>query len=139
MGQRDDIPVADLVDEAILLRAELKDRRTLAQLLVLEGRVALARGDLERSVELWEETLALYREARGRSWHRHVPHEHRPLERWPKATTKGPSRCSEKVCVWRGSWITKPSSNTASSGWRAWQLPRGIRLVRRGCGGPRKA
>ena len=64
MGQRDDIPVADLVDEAIQLKPELKDRRTLAQLLVLEGRVALARGDLERSVELWEETLALYREAR---------------------------------------------------------------------------
>jgi non-specific serine/threonine protein kinase len=64
MGQREDIPVADLVDEAILLKPELKDRRTLAQLLILEGRVALARGDLERSVELWEETLALYREAR---------------------------------------------------------------------------
>ena len=64
MGQRDDIPVADLVEEAILLRPELKDRRTVAQLLVLEGRVALARGDLERSVALWEETLALYREAK---------------------------------------------------------------------------
>jgi predicted ATPase/DNA-binding CsgD family transcriptional regulator len=64
MGQRDDIPVADLVEEAILLRPELKDRRTVAQLLILEGRVALARGDLERSVALWEETLALYREAK---------------------------------------------------------------------------
>jgi predicted ATPase/DNA-binding CsgD family transcriptional regulator len=64
MGQRDDIPLADLVEEAIQLKPELKDRRTLAQLLVLEGRVALARGDLERSVALFEETLALYREAR---------------------------------------------------------------------------
>ena len=64
MGQREDIPVADLVEEAILLKPELKDRRTLAQLLVLEGRVALARGDLQRSVALWEETLALHREAR---------------------------------------------------------------------------
>jgi ATP/maltotriose-dependent transcriptional regulator MalT len=64
MGQRDDIPLAGLVDEAIQLKPELKDRRTLAQLLVLEGRVALARGDLERSVALWEETLALYREAK---------------------------------------------------------------------------
>ncbi len=64
MGQRDDIPVAELVEEAILLRPELKDRRTVAQLLILEGRVALARGDLERSVALWEETLALYREAK---------------------------------------------------------------------------
>jgi ATP/maltotriose-dependent transcriptional regulator MalT len=63
MGQLDDIPVADLVEEAILLRPDLKDRRTVAQLLILEGRVALARGDLERSVALWEETLALYREA----------------------------------------------------------------------------
>jgi predicted ATPase/DNA-binding CsgD family transcriptional regulator len=64
MGQREDIPVADLVEEAMLLREELKDRRTLAQLLVLEGRVALARGDLERSVALWEETLELYREGK---------------------------------------------------------------------------
>jgi non-specific serine/threonine protein kinase len=63
MGQRDDIPVADLVEEAKELRPDLKDRQTVAQLLVLEGRVALARGDLERSVALWEETLALYREA----------------------------------------------------------------------------
>jgi non-specific serine/threonine protein kinase len=65
MGQLEDIPVADLVEEAILLRPELKDRRTLAQLLVLEGRVAFARGDLERSVALWEETLALYRGAQN--------------------------------------------------------------------------
>ena len=64
MGQREDIPVADLVEEAILLRPELKDRRTVAQLLTLEGRVALARGDLERSVALFEETLALYRGAK---------------------------------------------------------------------------
>ena len=64
MGQREDIPVADLVEEAILLRSDLRDWRTVAQLLILEGRVALARGDLERSVELWEETLALYREAK---------------------------------------------------------------------------
>jgi predicted ATPase/DNA-binding CsgD family transcriptional regulator len=64
MGQREDIPVADLVEEAILLRPDLKDRRTVAQLLVLEGRVALARGDLERSVARWEETLTLYREAK---------------------------------------------------------------------------
>jgi predicted ATPase/DNA-binding CsgD family transcriptional regulator len=64
MGQRDDIPVADLVAEARELRLELEDRGTVAQLLILEGRVALARGDLERSVALWEETLTLYREAK---------------------------------------------------------------------------
>jgi non-specific serine/threonine protein kinase len=46
-----------------MLRPEIKDRRTVAQLLVLEGRVALASGDLGRSGALFEETLALYRGA----------------------------------------------------------------------------
>jgi predicted ATPase/DNA-binding CsgD family transcriptional regulator len=62
MGQRHDIPVEALIEEGALLRPEIEDRRTVAGLLDIEGGVALARGDLERAVELWEETLALYRE-----------------------------------------------------------------------------
>jgi predicted ATPase/DNA-binding CsgD family transcriptional regulator len=62
MGQRDDIPVEALIEEGALLRPEVEDRRTVAGLLDIEGGVALARGDLEQAVELWEETLALYRE-----------------------------------------------------------------------------
>jgi predicted ATPase/DNA-binding CsgD family transcriptional regulator len=62
LGQRDDIPVVDLVEEAKVLRPELEDRRTVAQLLLLEGGVALARGDRERMVTLNEEGLALFRE-----------------------------------------------------------------------------
>jgi len=62
MGQRDDIPVEALIEEGALLRPEVEDRRTVAGLLDIEGGAALARGDLERAVELWEETLALYRE-----------------------------------------------------------------------------
>ncbi len=62
MGERDDIPMEDLVEEGALLRPEIEDRRTVAGLLDIEGGAALARGDLDRAVELWEETLALYRE-----------------------------------------------------------------------------
>jgi predicted ATPase/DNA-binding CsgD family transcriptional regulator len=62
MGQRDDIPVEALIEEGALLRPKVEDRRTVAGLLDIEGGAALARGDLERAVELWQETLALYRE-----------------------------------------------------------------------------
>jgi predicted ATPase/DNA-binding SARP family transcriptional activator/DNA-binding CsgD family transcriptional regulator len=64
LGQRDDIPVIDVLEEALRLRPKLQDRRTVGNLFILEGRVALAGGDLERSVALGEEGLSLYREAR---------------------------------------------------------------------------
>jgi non-specific serine/threonine protein kinase len=62
LGQRTDVPVATLLEEATRLKPELEDRRTVANLLVLEGLVALGRGDLEQAVALNEEGLALYRE-----------------------------------------------------------------------------
>ncbi len=62
LGQRDDVPVATLLEEAKAFRPELRDRRTVAYLLVLEGLVALNLGDLEQTVALHEEGLALYRE-----------------------------------------------------------------------------
>jgi predicted ATPase/DNA-binding CsgD family transcriptional regulator len=64
LGQRDDIPVLAALEEAKALRPEIEDRRTVGNLLILEGRVALAQGDLERAVELGEESLAMYRAAR---------------------------------------------------------------------------
>jgi predicted ATPase/DNA-binding CsgD family transcriptional regulator len=64
LGQRDDVPMAALVEEATMLKPELKDRRTVAYLLLLKGGVALARGDRERMVTLNEESLALFREIR---------------------------------------------------------------------------
>ena len=63
LGQRDDIPMAALLEEAIPLRPELEDRRTVGNLFLLEGKVEFARGDLERAVALSEEGLAQYREA----------------------------------------------------------------------------
>jgi non-specific serine/threonine protein kinase len=63
LGQCDDIPVMELLEEALRLRPELEDRRTAGNLYILEGRMALARGDLERSVALGEEGLSLYRGA----------------------------------------------------------------------------
>jgi non-specific serine/threonine protein kinase len=64
LGQRDDIPVVEALEEAKKLRPEISDRRTVGNLLILEGRLALARGDLDRAVALGEESLAMYREAR---------------------------------------------------------------------------
>ena len=44
------------------LKPQLKSRNTLAYLLVLEGMLALGQGDVDRSVELHEESLVLFRE-----------------------------------------------------------------------------
>ena len=63
LGHRDDIPVAAVLEEAIRLRPELEDRRTVGNLLLLEGMGALARGDWERALALDEESLGLYRDA----------------------------------------------------------------------------
>jgi non-specific serine/threonine protein kinase len=64
LGQRDDIPVPTLLEEARELRPGLRNRRTVAHLLILEGIEAASRGDLGRAVELHEEGLALLREVR---------------------------------------------------------------------------
>ena len=64
LGQRDDIPALAVLEEAKALRPKITNRRTVGNLLILEGRVALARGDLERAVELGEESLEMYRAAR---------------------------------------------------------------------------
>jgi non-specific serine/threonine protein kinase len=62
LGQRTDVPLASLLEEATRLKPDLRDRRTVANLLVLEGLIALGRGDLEQAVALNEEGLALFRE-----------------------------------------------------------------------------
>ena len=64
MGQRDDVPVAALLEEATKLRPELEDRRTVARLLLFESMIMLGQGDRERMVALNEESLALFRELR---------------------------------------------------------------------------
>jgi predicted ATPase/DNA-binding CsgD family transcriptional regulator len=64
LGQRDDIPALAALEEAKALRPEIRNRRTLGNLLILEGRVALAQGDLERAVELGAESLEMYRASR---------------------------------------------------------------------------
>jgi ATP/maltotriose-dependent transcriptional regulator MalT len=62
LGQRTDVPLASLLEEATVLKQDLRDRRTVANLLALEGLVALGRGDLEQAVALNEEGLALFRQ-----------------------------------------------------------------------------
>lgn len=54
-----------LLKEAMELRPEFKDRHTLADLLLFAGLASGVQGDLDRSVELHEESLALYRETRN--------------------------------------------------------------------------
>ena len=62
LGQRDDISVPVLLEEATKLRPKVKDRRTLSNLLLLSAVVVAMRGDLDRSKALHEESLALFRE-----------------------------------------------------------------------------
>jgi predicted ATPase/DNA-binding SARP family transcriptional activator/DNA-binding CsgD family transcriptional regulator len=64
MGQRNDIPVPALLEEARELRPTLRDHRTVAYLLLLEGVVTIGRGELAFAMELHEESLALLREVR---------------------------------------------------------------------------
>jgi ATP/maltotriose-dependent transcriptional regulator MalT len=62
LGHRDDIPVKAVLEELEELKARLKNRNTLAYLLMLEGVMAISRDDLEHSVELHEQSLKLFRE-----------------------------------------------------------------------------
>jgi non-specific serine/threonine protein kinase len=64
-GQRDDIPVTAVMEELRELKPRLKNRNTLAYLLVLEGMIALSRGDVDHSVTLHEQSLKLFRETRN--------------------------------------------------------------------------
>ena len=65
LGHRDDIPVMDLLEEALEIKPRLEDRRTVAHLLVLAGIVAgVLREDLDESAALHEEALATFREIR---------------------------------------------------------------------------
>src|SRR5829696_7670873 len=61
LGQRDDIPLMAVLEELGELKPELKNRNTLAYLLMLEGLIALSRDDLEHSVALHEQSLELFR------------------------------------------------------------------------------
>jgi tetratricopeptide (TPR) repeat protein len=62
LGQRDDIPLPDVLEELMELKPQLKNQNTLTYLLILEGLVVGSRGDLEHSVALHEESLELFRE-----------------------------------------------------------------------------
>lgn len=74
LGERPDIPVADLLEEALSLRSRIGDRRTIANMLVLEGLVAgLVRGDLDRAVVLHEEALSIFQRT-GDNWGTNLCH-----------------------------------------------------------------
>jgi DNA-binding CsgD family transcriptional regulator len=62
LGQRDDIPLQAVLEELGELKPGLKNRNMLAYLLMLEGMIALRRGELEHSVTLHEQSLELFRE-----------------------------------------------------------------------------
>lgn len=61
LGQRDDIPASDLLEEAAALRPRLANPRTTANLLISSGLVAFSQGDIGRARELHEESLAISR------------------------------------------------------------------------------
>jgi predicted ATPase/DNA-binding CsgD family transcriptional regulator len=62
LGQRNDVPLPAVLEELGEIKPRLRNRNTLAYLLVLEGLTALSRGDLEHSVTLHEQSLELFRE-----------------------------------------------------------------------------
>jgi non-specific serine/threonine protein kinase len=64
LGQREDIPVAAMLEEALELKPELRDRHTIANLLHFAGVVAGTQRDWKRAAVLQEESLALFRGAR---------------------------------------------------------------------------
>lgn len=70
LGERRDVPVPALIEQATRLRPKLTNPRTVANLLILSGLVAFAQGDAGRSRGLHEESLEISREigdARGTS------------------------------------------------------------------------
>jgi predicted ATPase/DNA-binding SARP family transcriptional activator/DNA-binding CsgD family transcriptional regulator len=62
LGQRDDVSLPAVLEELGELKLRLKNRNTLAYLLMLEGLTAMSRGDLEHAVTLHEQSLELFRE-----------------------------------------------------------------------------
>jgi predicted ATPase/DNA-binding CsgD family transcriptional regulator len=67
LGQRDDVPVVDVLEEALKLRPRIKNLRTIANMLTLVfiGTIAGLTGkDLEDIVALHEEGLVRFREAK---------------------------------------------------------------------------
>ena len=61
LGERRDIPVPSLLEEATRLRPKLTNPRTVANLLILSGLVAFAGGNVERAWALHEESLEISR------------------------------------------------------------------------------
>jgi DNA-binding CsgD family transcriptional regulator/tetratricopeptide (TPR) repeat protein len=62
LGERRDIPVLTLLEEATRLRPKVTNPHTVTNLLILSGLVAFAHGDVERAWALHEESLELSRE-----------------------------------------------------------------------------
>jgi non-specific serine/threonine protein kinase len=62
LGGRDDIPLRAVLEELGERKPKIRNRGTLGYLLMLEGLVALSRGDLGLSAALHEESLQLLRE-----------------------------------------------------------------------------
>ncbi|MBA3474818.1 MAG: tetratricopeptide repeat protein [Rubrobacter sp.] len=62
LGQRDDIPIQAVLEEVGELKPRIKNRTTLAYLLILEGTIAGSQGDLAHAATLHEESLELFRE-----------------------------------------------------------------------------
>ena len=63
VGQRAGLPLAELLAEGRALRPRLGNRRLVAQMLDLEGGVALGAGDLDRATRLWRQGLEISRES----------------------------------------------------------------------------
>lgn len=63
-GMRDDLPVGDLLEEAMVLKDRIRDHHILGNLLIFAGMMLETHGEARREMPLHEESLALLREAR---------------------------------------------------------------------------
>ena len=61
-GQSATISLPELLEEGRRLRPQLRNRTLVAQMLDLEGAAALAGGELDRAVDLWQQGLAVSHE-----------------------------------------------------------------------------
>jgi predicted ATPase/DNA-binding SARP family transcriptional activator len=137
LGERQDIPVPALLQEAMGLKPNLTNPRAVTNLLILSGLVSFARGDAEGAWESHEESLAICRET-GNAGGQSCASPTLASWRWAGPITLGPRRCWGRTFAWHARRTTRCPFSTPSLAWRAWPLPRGCLFARHDCGEPRK-
>ena len=83
LGKWDDIPLPGVLEELGELNPRLKNRTRSPHLLMLEGMIAMSRSDLEHSITLAEQSLAVSRDTK------YTGNNHVPGPPWPPGVDPG--------------------------------------------------